>query len=376
MDSPYERLTSPVHLDSLSGLCAELSRFGGDISEEYGRRLAASGNPLGTNPDLLTDVQAQALAVLSEIEVMSQTYSHATARDHEIGGSDEMEHGLLGSKRAAARVHPRFSIAAGAVLFDVIMGRISLTESVSDQRNLAIICNFVITSRIAKASVGYSSELLAEVVAAHNSERLRISRDLHDRVGHDVHLAYRQLELSQIHGSGMGTLAHASLEKARLAVKSTMEGIRQILIDLRTNGGTGSLADSLEASFKDLVHGGLEDAPSLNIAFSGDEKLIPKVILDQVFLILREAIRNSCVHSGASQVNLLIDVSPYWFSATVSDDGSGLVSAGTGSGSGSGLSIMAERASILNAEFEVSPNLDDIGSVVKLSVPLSGGTDG
>ena len=100
---------------------------------------------------------------------------------------------------------------------------------------------------------------------------------------------------------------------------------------------------------------------------SDDDLKIGANILRQVYLIFKEAINNAARHSGASQVDVLLDRADNRLTLRVTDDGRGFdASAENG---GNGLTNMRKRAATLGGRLEFSSACGQ-GATVALSLPL------
>ena len=92
-------------------------------------------------------------------------------------------------------------------------------------------------------------------------------------------------------------------------------------------------------------------APSLRLG-AGLGAEVSDEVAEQSLAALREALSNAARHSGASQVDVVVDVDPDGTLAVkVTDDGTGLPSGGRRSG----LSNLARRAEKLGGELRLGP---------------------
>ena len=108
--------------------------------------------------------------------------------------------------------------------------------------------------------------------AAETAERGRISRELHDRVAHSMGVAHQSLQLHM-------ALAESAAERAREKLAVAEETKNGVATALRTLLET-SAPDGVDAEF----------------SFSGDESLVNHDLRAQVYLVTREAMRNSLKH--------------------------------------------------------------------------------
>jgi signal transduction histidine kinase len=215
-------------------------------------------------------------------------------------------------------------------------------------------------------------ELTARAEAA---ERERISRELHDRVGHTMAVILQALEL---HSALAETAPRRAAEKLELAKESTrhaLEQTRSLAAELRRLQGE-ELKDGLPAAFEELVETSVPDGVSVDQSYSGAEgSEIPEPIALQVYLLMREALRNAVRHSGCARISVRLEVVEGGeVFGRVEDDGSGFDPEAVGTASpswGMGLRSMAERAEMLGGELRVSSR-PGAGTRVEVRVPLDG----
>ena len=200
---------------------------------------------------------------------------------------------------------------------------------------------------------------------AQAEERRRLSRELHDRVAHDIALVHQSLELHEALKASDPERATAKMELARRTVKEALESTRDLSMELREPEVRRGLEAALANLLRDLVPPTVE----ASLSVEGDETLVPPEIRSQLFLILREAIRNAVVHSGAAHIVVEVDTGQERVVGRVEDDGSGfdpdeIRTAGTG-----GLRAMSERATLVGGTFDLS-SAPERGTTIKVSVPL------
>ena len=128
----------------------------------------------------------------------------------------------------------------------------------------------------------------------------------------------------------------------------------------------------MEALADDL---GTVAAPEVqaSVTVRGDESLLAPPVRDELFLILREAVRNAAAHSGARRIAVELAVGGDLVTAVVEDDGRGLEAARARRAGGTGLASMEERASLLGGTFGLSSS-PGRGTRVEVAVPPPGST--
>jgi signal transduction histidine kinase len=96
-------------------------------------------------------------------------------------------------------------------------------------------------------------------------------------------------------------------------------------------------------------------------------------VREEVYLTLREAIRNALMHSSATRLDVALAISKSWLNARVSDTGRGFsVEQTMKAGRGIGLYSMRERVQLLGGTLQLSSALG-CGTTVDISIPLGDG---
>jgi PAS domain S-box-containing protein len=207
-------------------------------------------------------------------------------------------------------------------------------------------------------------ELLAYAAA---EERQRISRELHDRVAHSMAIVHQSLQLYKVLLPGDPLQAEAKLALASEMAKKSLDSTRNLAMALRDPVADGGL----EAALLGLLEKSVEPNIETDLSIEGDEFSVPTPVREQLFLILREAVRNAVSHSGCRKISVLLDVMPEKITGIVEDDGQGFTPEEPGAGAhGTGLESMKERATLVGGSCSVrtEPNK---GTRVQVSIPLS-----
>jgi signal transduction histidine kinase len=234
-----------------------------------------------------------------------------------------------------------------------------------------------ISRRIREATIAHVSLLLDRIDQAHIDERERIARDLHDQLGEGLAAALRQLELCEIGGPD-DPEAQSRLSLAKGTLTGAINRLRAVMSGLRQDS-----VRSLEKALVQYIDATATEA-DVRLRVSGDETWAPASVIEEAFLIVREAIRNALRHGAPKSVQIGVVFAPHEIHAWVEDDGRGLGPApdagrndagrnGTGR-SGTGLASMRERASLIGGRLTVA-SVQDQGTSVELLVPLSGHPD-
>jgi len=204
------------------------------------------------------------------------------------------------------------------------------------------------------AQAGVALELAASRVDA---ERLSLYED-RDRIARDLH----DLVIQRLYATGMsleGTLPMVArpeianrISNAVDAMDETIKDIRATIFQLQARGGADQpdLRTDIVALVEEMTSL-LGFAPSLRLG-AGLEADVSQEAAEQALAALREALSNAARHSGASQVDVLVDVDPDGIvTVQVTDNGTGLPPGGRRSG----LSNLASRAEKLGGELRLDP---------------------
>ena len=110
----------------------------------------------------------------------------------------------------------------------------------------------------------------------------------------------------------------------------------------------------------------------MDVSFSGEESALPTPVGTQVYLAMREAIRNAVNHSGCSRIGVALEVRDGHVHGLVEDDGEGFdpeaVEEATPSW-GCGFGVDEERLEMLGGSLRVDSEPGE-GTKVEMRVPL------
>ena len=179
--------------------------------------------------------------------------------------------------------------------------------------------------------------------------RTLLAREVHDRIGTGLAVALRRLELLEATATSLAPADRVHLDQARSALVDTLDVTREVTTALRRDGGSDAtpampLRQALDGFLVSLAPLG----PRVRIRVDGDDGRLDAHLADQVFVVVREALRNVFAHSGAREVTAHIAVGARDVHASVTDDGTGFdPEAARRAGDTNGLQGMQERAHAL-----------------------------
>jgi signal transduction histidine kinase len=159
-------------------------------------------------------------------------------------------------------------------------------------------------------------------------------------------------------------------EKMELAKRMTMEAMsktRDLSQALKADEG----GRDLKAALSELLHDIVPPEMYSELSVVGEEALVPAGVREQVFLVLREALRNTVSHSKASKATVSVVVDQAKIAGVVEDNGRGFDRKTTVSEESGGLAYMADRASLLGGACSIDSSPGG-GTRVKANFPLDG----
>jgi signal transduction histidine kinase len=216
-------------------------------------------------------------------------------------------------------------------------------------------------------------QLMSRVNRAHEEERARIARELHDSVA--------QTLLKIIYSAGFAldflkedpSLAVEEVEEAQQRAKDCLRELRAIMSDLRpTPLEILGLKETIMRYAEQFEE---EYAIETSVDLKGLDSIPPSVELT-VFRILQEELTNVRKHSGADTVKISLETSQGDVVLTVEDDGVGfdpeMLQAAQESGEHMGLVAMRERAELLGGNLSVDSQPGE-GTRVVVRLPMVSG---
>lgn len=273
--------------------------------------------------------------------------------------------------RTRYRVDATDSFDASSILFDAVVTELAAIVPSGEAgtkvfRRAVTVLERSITARTKEYFLSYLAHLSDKVQLARSDERRRIARDLHDRIGHGLSATQLQLELYDLYRDTDPPAAAAKVDTARRAIQESIHNLRSITSDLHCREPVTSLTLALMA----FAEAATPQDVDVSVRVGGNESRIGPEVMDESFLILREALRNALRHAKASVVLVDVTVAQTELVASVTDDGVGfVVDDPPDAGGGMGLTAMAERAALLDGAVVVSSEPGQ-GTLVHYRVPL------
>jgi signal transduction histidine kinase len=202
-------------------------------------------------------------------------------------------------------------------------------------------------------------------------ERLRIARELHDVLGHNISLISVQAGVALHLMDQQPEQARVALSVIRDASKEALRELRSVLDVLRQAHEAPPRSPSPGlASLGDLISRASEAGLLVDTVVSGDLKGLPASVDLTAFRIIQEALTNVMRHSGQSTSSVHITCNGHELTLRIDNEVARETSR-DGIRPGQGILGMKERASALGGVVEAGARLDG-GFRVFARLPLHG----
>ncbi len=195
------------------------------------------------------------------------------------------------------------------------------------------------------------------------TERLRIARDLHDLLGHNLSLIALKSELARRLVSVAPERAIVEISDVENVARTTLQEVREAVSAFRQP----TLKSELSAAQEILA------AAGIFYRFDGDDHIVdalPTTIEAVLSWAVREGVTNVIRHSRAHQCTIRVTRDDYQITIEVIDDGAGASIMNITDNEGNGLRGLTERVEKLGGRCEAFPR-EGGGYLLAVSVPLA-----
>ena len=276
--------------------------------------------------------------------------------------------GYIGGRFSTLRT---LLIQGGLILLMVALGlliRLELTE-IGQLVFVACVIGIISFSIMRSVTVRWELHAAQEEIArlAVTTERLRIARDLHDLLGHNLSLITLKSELARRLISIAPERASTEIGDIEQVARTTLQEVREAVASYRLP----TLPNELQNAHEILAAAGIA------YHYTGDDGyMLPGAIEAALAWTVREGVTNIIRHSRARQCTLCITSNTHNIRLELINDGASLTpidlqassSSNTGN-RGTGLRGLAERIDILHGQFNVGPRSDG-NFCLSVSLPL------
>jgi signal transduction histidine kinase len=232
------------------------------------------------------------------------------------------------------------------------------------------------TERVAAVRRGREQEGLRRA----EEERLRIARELHDVLAHNISLINVQSGVALHLLDERPEQARTALAVINDASADALREIRSVLGLLRDvdERAPRRPAASLER-LPDLISQSAAAGLDVDVRIDGEPRPLPSDVDLAAYRIVQESLTNVSRHARTGQARVHVRYEDRELALEVDDDGRSDANAGDGgrtppptAGGGNGIVGMRERAAVLGGELRAGPRADG-GFSVSARLPLGGG---
>jgi signal transduction histidine kinase len=226
----------------------------------------------------------------------------------------------------------------------------------------------------ARMSQAYMVRTMRETAVS--TERLRLARDLHDGVLQTLTGAALQLQTARRLMLSDPPAAEDRLSQVQRIIAAGQNDLRFFIQQLGPRRSDASGPVDLRGRVNELAERVRRQwGVAVTVATSPDHLKVPDVVVNDVFLLIHEALVNAARHARASSIQLAVLRQPHDLSIAVVDDGQGFPFKGRYTlddltRDDRGPRTLRERVAALGGSMVLETGAD--GSRVRLVVPLKG----
>jgi signal transduction histidine kinase len=231
-------------------------------------------------------------------------------------------------------------------------------------------------------SAGASAARQLDARRRASEERLRMARDLHDVIGHNISLINVQAGVGLDLWDSQPEQARAALTAIRAVSKDALGELRTMLAALRQADEAGEAAPRTPAPGLDRLPEllAMTTAAGLRVRseIAGEPGPLPAVVDLAAYRIIQESLTNVARHAGPASARVCLTYAPDGLGIEVTDNGrmaaGGPAAAVSGlalPGAGTGIAGMRERAAAVGGRLEAGPRPGG-GFAVTARLPLRG----
>ncbi|MEK3723946.1 sensor histidine kinase [Paenibacillus sp. FSL H8-0034] len=260
-------------------------------------------------------------------------------------------------------------MAAQLVVFILVLFFSGLELNESDMINfipsmlvmtvMPIVMRGVFRSKELRSKLNMANDEIARLVK--NEERQRISRDLHDTLGHTLSLIALKSELAEKMISINPERAIQETKDIQTTARAALKQVRELVSDINAV----TISEELAHAEQILSAAGID----LHVQGKAEAAEVPPLIQNILGMCLRELVTNVVKHSKAKQCFIECTAAMDPFTLTIRDDGVGTAySASVKSQTCAGLRGISERLELVEGKLQFHSAPGE-GTRVSLVVP-------
>jgi signal transduction histidine kinase len=257
---------------------------------------------------------------------------------------------------AAGKRYWAWLVLALAFVWVIWLAPLAYGYAVPPPNDALLLATWLLSVAIAAEATRFRAERAAATRASRqldqrrqqSEERLRIARDLHDVIGHNISLINVQASMGLDLMDSRPEQARAALSAIKSASKEALEELRTMLTPLRGDDDVAprSPAPGLDR-LPELIE--LTRAAGLTVEAEITAKAPPLSAAVQLaaYRIIQESLTNVARHAGQVRVTVRVTCDDANVHVQIDDDGKASSGVSSAIGTGSGITGMRERATAL-----------------------------
>ncbi len=204
------------------------------------------------------------------------------------------------------------------------------------------------------------------IIQAQESERQRLSRQMHDGPAQALSNFILQTEIAMRLLDVDAAQAREELSNLKMSAMGTFQKVRNFIFELRPmmldDLGLVPTIKRYSDTFKEQT--GLE----VTVIVSGQERRLESYIEVMIFRALQELLGNAARHSQATSLKVMVDMSDISVKVVVDDNGRGFDTEILTQGNSLGLNLIRDRVEMLGGSFELDSMIGK-GTRITFSIP-------
>jgi len=221
---------------------------------------------------------------------------------------------------------------------------------------------YALTSRYTRIKELQSASV--KIFDAHEKERKRLARELHDGIGTSLLATKMKLQMLETQMKDNTHVDIHAFSELISEITHSIEELRSVAMDLRPSflENTG-LVEAIRWHAKKM-----KERSGIDISIStGNITDISTNTKEHIYRIFQESLNNAVKHSGATKVDILLSQEKNYLIIEIHDDGKGFSDSKAGD-QGLGLYTIRERVELLGGIISIRSS-DKTGSQIFIEVP-------
>lgn len=207
---------------------------------------------------------------------------------------------------------------------------------------------------------------IESIIQAQESERQRLSRQMHDGPAQALSNFILQTEIAMRLLDVDAGQAREELNNLKSSAMSTFQKVRNFIFELRPmmldDLGLAPTIKRYADTFKE------QTGMDINVTVSGQERRLESYVEVMIFRALQELLGNAARHSQATMLKVLVDMGDSAVKVNVDDNGKGFDPEVLKQGNSLGLNLIRDRVEMLGGTFELDSVIGK-GTRVTFSIP-------